>query len=237
MHSAIIKYLDKRFYAGFSDRWDDLLFRDEILLHLKPEMTMLDLGAGAGIIPEMNFKSKVKIVYGLDPDQRVLSNPYLNSAVCSTAEEMTFPDEMFDIIICQNVMEHIENPYLLLTQVKRVLKKNGLFLVKTPNRNHYISLGARLTPLWFHQWYNRLRGREEVDTFKTYYHFNNRSRQRKIISGIGMETVRINFYEKRPEYLRLNIFTYCLGIAYERIVNKLNLDSCKAVMISVFIKK
>ncbi|MBK5284071.1 MAG: class I SAM-dependent methyltransferase, partial [Bacteroidia bacterium] len=212
-------------------------FREEILRYLKPQMTLLDLGAGAGIIQEMNFKGKAKKIYGLDPDERVLANPFLDSAVCSTGEEMTFQDEMFDIIICQNVMEHIENPGRFLTQVSRVLKKDGLLLVKTPNRNHYVSLGARLTPLWFHQWYNRLRGREEVDTFKTFYHFNSKSKQQKIIAGIGIETISISFFEKRPEYLRLNVFTYCIGIAYERIVNKLNLDSCKAVMISVFMKK
>ncbi|HLG35908.1 MAG TPA: class I SAM-dependent methyltransferase [Bacteroidia bacterium] len=233
---TLVSILDKRFYPDVSDRWDDLLFREEILRHLQPNMTMLDLGAGAGIVPEMNFKDKAKMIYGLDPDERVSTNPFLDSAVCSTAEEMPFADEMFDIIICQNVIEHIENPERMLTQAKRVLKKGGLFLVKTPNRNHYVALGARLTPLWFHQWYNKLRGRDEEDTFKTFYNFNSKSAQRKFISEAGLETVSISFYEKRPEYLRLNVFTYLLGIAHERAINKLNLNRCKAVMISVFRK-
>ena len=233
---SLISKLDKRFYPDVSDRWDDLLFRHEIIRHLKPDMTILDLGAGAGIIPEMNFRGKAKMIYGLDPDERVLSNPFLDSAVCSTAEKMSFADEMFDMIICQNVMEHIENPERLVAQVKRVLKKEGLFFVKTPNRNHYVSLGARITPLKFHQWYNHLRARKEEDTFKTFYHFNSRSSQRKFIVQAGMETVSINFYEKRPEYLRLNALTYLAGIIYERVVNGLNLDACKAVIISVFRK-
>lgn len=234
---TLVTKLDERFYPDVVDRWDDLLFREEILKHLKPEMIILDLGAGAGIIPEMNFKSKAKMIYGLDPDERVMSNPFLDSAVCSTAEEMPFADEMFDIIICQNVMEHMEHPQKMLAQVKRVLKKDGLFIVKTPNMNHYVALGARLTPLWFHQWYNKLRGREEDDTFKTFYHFNSEAKQRKIISKSGMETIIINYYEKRPEYLRLNFLTYLIGIAYERAINALNLNRCKVVMISVFRKK
>jgi len=236
MPSRFVKYLDRKIYSEVSDRWDDLLFRDEICKHIQPEITMLDLGAGAGIIPEMNFKGKVKMIYGLDPDERVKENPFLDLGVCSTAEEMPFEDEKFDLIICQNVMEHIENPAHMLTQVKRVLKRGGLFLVKTPNRNHYISLAARITPLWFHQWFNSLRGREEEDTFKTFYNFNSEGTQRKIISGAGMETIHISFFEERPEYLRLNFFTYLIGIVYERTVNKLNLNNCKAVMISVFRK-
>jgi ubiquinone/menaquinone biosynthesis C-methylase UbiE len=234
---SLVSKFDKKFYPMVSDRWDDAIFRDTLLKHLKLEMVVLDLGAGAGIIPEMNFKGKVKKIYGLDPDERVMTNPFLDSAVCSTAEEMPFEDEMFDAIICQNVMEHIENPSVMLTQVKRILKKGGLFFVKTPNRNHYITLAARATPHGFHQWYNKLRGRSEVDTFKTLYNFNSKSQQKKIIDAARLETIEINFYESRPEYLRLNALTYLAGIIYERTVNFLNLDSCKAVMISVFRKK
>jgi ubiquinone/menaquinone biosynthesis C-methylase UbiE len=207
-----------------------------LLKHLKPDMVVLDLGAGAGIIPEMNFKGEVKKIYGLDPDERVMSNPFLDSAVCSTAEGMPFDNEMFDAVICQNVMEHIENPLVMMQQVKRVLKKDGLFFVKTPNRNHYITLAARATPHWFHQWYNKLRGRKEEDTFQTLYNFNSKLQQQKIIKATGLETVEINFFESRPEYLRLNALTYFAGIIYERTVNFLHLNSCKAVMISVFKK-
>jgi ubiquinone/menaquinone biosynthesis C-methylase UbiE len=234
---SLVSKFDKKFYPMVSDRWDDAIFRDTLLKHLKPEMVVLDLGAGAGIIPEMNFKGKIKKIYGLDPDERVMTNPFLDSAVCSTAEEMPFEDEMFDAIICQNVMEHIEKPSVMLTQVKRVLKKGGLFFVKTPNRNHYITLAARATPHGFHQWYNKLRGRSEVDTFKTLYNFNSKSQQKKIIDAARLETIEINFYESRPEYLRLNALTYLAGIIYERTINFLNLDSCKAVMISIFRKK
>lgn len=165
-----------------------------------------------------------------------MSNPFLDSAVCSTAEKMPFEDEMFDVIICQNVMEHIENPLEMMFQVKRVLKKGGLFFVKTPNRSHYISFGARATPHSFHQWYNKLRGRDEEDTFKTLYNFNSKSQQKKIIQAAGLEAVEMNFYESRPEYLRINVLTYFAGIIYERTVNFLHLNLFKAVMISIFRK-
>ncbi len=56
------------------------------------------------------------------------------------------------------------------------------------------------------------------------------------MKAAGLETVEINFYESRPEYLRLNALTYLAGIAYERTVNFMKLNSCKAVIISIFKK-
>ncbi len=139
---SLVSKLDKKFYPLVGDRWDDAIFRDRLLQHLKPDMIVLDLGAGAGIIPEMNFRGKVKKMYGLDPDERVMSNQFLDAAACSTAEEMSFEDEMFDVIICQNVMEHIENPLVMLTQVKRVLNRTVtiiLPLLQEPPRMGFIS--------------------------------------------------------------------------------------------------
>ena len=48
---------------------------------------------------------------------------------------LPFKDQMFDVILCQEVIEHIENPWLLFRKVKKVLKKDGIFLLTTPNVN------------------------------------------------------------------------------------------------------
>ena len=47
------------------------------------------------------------------------------------------------------------------------LKPGGCFFGKTPNRNHYMPLAARLTPLSFHKWFNKKRGRPEI-TYVSY---------------------------------------------------------------------
>lgn len=49
-------------------------------------------------------------------------------------ESLPFPDETFDVVISDATMEHLpDSPKDLFLEVRRVLKKNGLFLATTPN--------------------------------------------------------------------------------------------------------
>src|SRR5207248_9897449 len=90
---------------------------------------------------------------------------------------------------------------------------------KTPNRMHYVAGIARLTPHWFHQAYNKMRGRASLDTFPTLYRANTRTDvvRRAAESGLVVESVA--FFEGRPEYLRPFALAYLAGWVYERAVN------------------
>jgi SAM-dependent methyltransferase len=168
----LISLLDKKLYPNHLDSWDDILFRKLILDQITPESIILDLGAGAGIVSQMNFLGIAGKVYGVDLDKRVLDNPFLDEGKLSDAGEIPYPDEHFDLVFCDNVFEHLENPEKVFKEVHRVLKSKGFFLFKTPNKFHYVPIIARFTPHCFHQFYNRLRGRKETDTFPTLYKAN-----------------------------------------------------------------
>jgi SAM-dependent methyltransferase len=43
------------------------------------------------------------------------------------------PDESFDCVVAVEVLEHVEKDNLFIEQVKRVLRKGGVFLMTTPN--------------------------------------------------------------------------------------------------------
>lgn len=233
----LINFLDKKFYPSYSTNWDDKYFREYLENYINPNTIILDFGAGAGIVEEMNFRGIAKQVYGVDPDPRVKNNPYLDFAFIGVGEEMNFfKDETFDIVFCDNVFEHVENPIPLLKEVNRVLKKGGILIAKTPNRNHYMPLVARLTPTWFHKFYNKVRGRNETDTFKTYYNLNSLHQQSKLSLKTGFKISEIKCIEGRPEYLRLTVFTYLLGLIYERVVNRFQLNNFKILIISTWIK-
>lgn len=51
-----------------------------------------------------------------------------------SAECLPFADRSFDIYVCFETIEHVESPDRLLDEAKRVLTRNGLFVVSTPNR-------------------------------------------------------------------------------------------------------
>lgn len=217
----ITKYLDDTFYPG-AQRWDDRLFRERILAHLTPESTVLDLGAGAGIVPEMNFRGLAKKVCGVDLDPRVKENAFLDEAHHTDGASIPYPEASFDVVFADNVVEHLAEPELVFAEIHRVLKPGGHFLFKTPNKTHYMPLVARLTPHRFHQFVNRLRGREEVDTFPTLYRANTAGRVQALAAACGYDRCVAERIEGRPEYLRLNPLLYVGGIVYEKLVNASN---------------
>jgi len=184
---------------------------------------MLELGAGAGIVPQMNFRGLVARVCGIDPDPRVRTNPFLDEAQVATGEKLPYADESFDIVIADNVVEHLSEPVAVFSEVARVLKPSGLFVFKTPNKLHYMPTMARLTPHWFHRIYNKMRGRAAVDTFPTQYRANTHAQVVKVANLAGLVVESVRLIEGRPEYLRPFALTYLIGWSYERAVNRVRM--------------
>lgn len=234
----LIEWLDCHLYPGVKDNWDDIVFRDRILRELTPAHRILDLGAGAGIVEQMRFRGLVAQVCGIDPDQRVLENQHLDEAKVATGSSIPYPDNYFDLVYADNVAEHLDKPAEVLREINRVLKPGGKFLFKTPNRTHYVALLARLTPLEFHQFFNRLRGRQSIDTFPTCYLLNSPTQVSLLAKETNFEVGAIQLMEGRPEYLRLSFPTYVFGWLYERFVNSTELFSfLRVLLIASLIKK
>lgn len=217
--SSLVAWMDRTFYPEQSNNWDDALFRRWIECRLRPQDHMLDLGAGAGIVPHMNFRGLATRVCGVDLDPRVTDNPFLDEGHVGSGAAIPYPDATFDLVFSDNVLEHLSDPVSVFSEVRRVLKPGGAFLVKTPNRSHYVPLLARLTPLRFHRFLNRLRGRASADTFPTCYRANSPRQIRALARAAGFEVRRLELVEGRPEYLRLSALTYAFGLLYERLVN------------------
>lgn len=235
--NSLVKWLDRKFYPGTEDNWDDHLFRELIMRFCQPESHILDVGAGAGIVSPMNFKGQVARVCGIDPDSRVTQNPYLDEGKVAMAEHIPYDDSTFDIVFSDNVLEHLDNPEEVFAEVRRVLKPGGTFLVKTPNKLHYVPLVATLTPHRFHRFFNKLRGRKEADTFPTRYRANTPQALRKISDQVNLSIQEVRLIESRPEYLRINPVTYVVGILYERLVNRFDtLSRFRVLLMGVMCK-
>jgi len=217
--SKLISSLDQRWYPQSDSNWDDELFRRIVLTHVDASSVLLDLGAGAGIVKEMDFRGVARRICGVDLDERVLANPFLHEAKVGSAEAIPYGADEFDVVLADNVLEHLPEPEKAFAEIQRVLKPGGWFLAKTPNKWHYMPMAARLTPHAFHRYYNRLRGRQYQDTFPTRYRANTARRIRSLASGSGLIVDRITLIEGRPEYLRVHPLAYAAGFAYERLVN------------------
>jgi SAM-dependent methyltransferase len=217
--SSLVTRLDHAWYPAFQLNWDDQLFRERIASHLHPHSDLLDLGAGAGIVPQMNFRGLGARVCGVDLDPRVVSNPALDEGRIANAERIPYENARFDIVFSDNVLEHLEEPARVFREVARVLKPGGVFLFKTPNKWHYMPTIARLTPHSFHRYVNVLRGRPKTETFPTRYRANSYRDVTRLAANAGLVVESVELIEGRPEYLRIAWPTYVLGVAYERLVN------------------
>ena len=75
-----------------------------------------------------------------------------------------YGNERFDVFVCIEAIEHLENPWFLVREANRVLKPGGVFLVTTPN---VLSIKSRVSylvngyPNYFHFGVNLEPGRGE----------------------------------------------------------------------------
>lgn len=234
---SVIGWIDHRYYKTFENHWDDALFRKTVLEFLRPDMKILDIGAGAGIVSQMNFRGLANTVCGVDPDPRVEQNPYLDEGKQGVGETIPYPDASFDLVFADNVLEHLESPQMVFNEVARILRPGGVFLGKTPNKRHYMPLIAQMTPFWFHRWVNRKRGRKEIDTFPTRYRANTPTDLEHLALNAGLLVDSFRLVEGRPEYLRLSSITYLVGLAYERLVNLSRLLAPFRILIIAVLRK
>lgn len=104
---------------------------------------LLDLGCGDG---EFAYRISKRgwTVEGLDFDAgaaRLAEQRHgLKVNICSL-EEMAYPDDSFDAVTMNHVIEHLVDPLAMLGNVHRILKPGGSLIVVTPNAG---SLGLRL---------------------------------------------------------------------------------------------
>lgn len=66
---------------------------------------------------------------------------------CGRLEELNFPPESFDIVTLWDAIEHVAQPSRLLKEINRILKRNGLVAIETPNID---SLVHRLAIFCYH---------------------------------------------------------------------------------------
>lgn len=99
-------------------------------------LTILDLGSGEGgtskVLSDNNFVISTDI--NLFRLRRQKENFRLRKSLQAYATELPFADSTFDLVIIQDVIEHIENLHQLYKEVVRVLKADGMIYLSTPNR-------------------------------------------------------------------------------------------------------
>lgn len=132
-------------YKGIYDKEDGML---KILRSFKMAKDgadrFLDLGCGTGFSTDIVRKVKsFKKVYGVDVSAEAVkiakSKGIEAYQVNLDTQRLPFDDEWFDAILASEVIEHLLIPDHLLDEVYRVLRKSGIFVIKTPNLSSWVN--------------------------------------------------------------------------------------------------
>lgn len=102
---------------------------------------VLDYGCGMGGTSRMlaKFGAKVTAV-DIKPE---VEQAFQNSDIkfCNPKnEELYLKSQKYDIIILQDVLEHVPNPEILLKQMQDALRTSGFIYISTPNRFSLLNL-------------------------------------------------------------------------------------------------
>lgn len=96
---------------------------------------VLDLGCGDGGTSFVFEKSGSQVIaVDIRPDLAEIFSGTNIHYINAQFEDQYFIDYYYDIIIIQDVLEHVPCPEKTLCQVKTSLKKDGVIYVSTPNR-------------------------------------------------------------------------------------------------------
>lgn len=134
-------YNFQRIYADFNRliTWDDeaititkalgeTLLQRLFDLDLQPSV-ILDLGAGSGTLTtELAQRYPQSTVIALDYAFSRAQQLHHSETVCAAGEALPFADHSVDVVFCHMMLHWCDAPELVLQEVQRILKPEGVFL-------------------------------------------------------------------------------------------------------------
>lgn len=100
---------------------------------------VLDMGCGKGYITcEIQKRYPLSEISGLDYSLSAIqfavqNNPKIDF-IAANAYNPPYLKDYFDIIICNNLWEHVPDPLFLLKAIRRITKPGGFVIISTPSR-------------------------------------------------------------------------------------------------------
>jgi len=132
------------------------------------------LEAGCGSRSFIQFGPKAYLA-GIDISKEQLQkNTVLQEKILGDIETFPLAPASFDIVICWDVLEHLEHPELALKNFLRALRPGGIIVLGAPVVSSLKGLVTKFTPHWFHvMLYRKLIGNPLAGTpgygpFKTF---------------------------------------------------------------------
>lgn len=112
----------------------ELMYLDEM-----PAGRLLEVGCGDGRLL-VQMRARGWEVEGQEVDPKAAAHARSAHGVTvhlGTLENTSFPNDSFDAVIMNHVIEHVHDPVALLAECYRIMKPGGLLVAVTPNVKSY----------------------------------------------------------------------------------------------------
>ena len=109
----------------------------------------IDVGCGEGVFTKMLWGKGYESL-GIDINEEkiaVARKQFGDSRLrfeIGDANKIKLPSKSIDLVLSLELIEHLEDTQLLLSEIRRVLKTGGLLVISTPNRCSLEGLGGRI---------------------------------------------------------------------------------------------
>jgi len=171
--------------------------KDRLLCFISKSSVVLD--AGCGSHNQLMSKNKVGLLIGCDVDENsIRKNLYTCMGVVGDLEAMGFRENVFDLIMSFDVVEHLENPQAFIKNAARSLKKGGLIFLVTPNRNSICGFAARLMPYQAKVYFTKILTGTPTSNQVHWYRLNSPSLMVKTLESNGFHHIRLTILNRLP---------------------------------------
>lgn len=219
-------YYPESSFAGFTRVDGTVAFYSRVNALIQPASLVVDVGCGQGayagdpIVYRRRLrvlKGKCRQVIGIDVDENAAENPFIDEFRPIQAETWPVESHTADLVVSDNVLEHIEDPENYFSEIHRILRPGGLVCIRTPNVLSYFGLVSRLVPNRQHApALARVKDRLNAsDVFPTLYRCNTIRAVRNMLQKHGFEHC-VYGYDAEPSYLSFSRFFYWLGVLHQR---------------------
>ena len=98
-----------------------------------PKGKILDLGCGDGDYSRRLKDLGFEVIAGDIDIVRFRYKNEIEFKYCDITKELPFADNTFDYVLLAEVVEHLRNPYTIIPEINRIIKKGGSLILSTPN--------------------------------------------------------------------------------------------------------
>jgi SAM-dependent methyltransferase len=127
--------------SNYAEKYEDQPRMEVVGLIETPPEKVLEIGCGAGatgLAVKQKFPGAMYVGVEIDEGAAARARACLDRVICGDIEKMDMndfdlPRESFDLVICNDVLEHLYDPWKALNRLRDRLKPAGRLIASIPN--------------------------------------------------------------------------------------------------------